>query len=243
MKNKIILLSIMTALSTTSLASDTLESPSSYGYVQFNGGVASFKSGAGTFGGTSEGSEPMYGIEAGYKFDDYTRLSVSLDYIKDHSFSVPANENTSGTIDGVSYAMSSTNNFKVNSWVAMVNGYYDIKNSSPITPYFTIGLGASFNKAKSTYVAVDSFDGQIVANNSVSLAQASQDNFAYKAGFGVRYNVNNSFDIDLRYQFVDLGKFTTSSGAQLINGVSYPIAAQTVKLRSNQFLLGVAYKF
>lgn len=243
MKNKIILLSLMTALATTSLASDTLESPSSYGYVQFNGGVAYLKSGSGAFGSNSQGNTGIYGVEAGYKFDDYTRFSLSLDYLSEHSFSNPANDNTSGIIDGISYAQSTTNNFKVSSWVAMVNGYYDLKNSSNFTPYFTLGLGASFNKAKSTYNAVGTYNGGVIINENINLKEENKSNLAYKAGFGVRYNLNKSFDLDLRYQYVDLGKFSTSSGTEIIGGAVSTVPVQTVKLKSQEVLFGVAYKF
>ena len=247
MRNKFLLLGLLSSISLQSQALDDNNSPSSYGYAQFNGGVGFLKSGSGAFGNNSQGSTGVYGIEGGYKFDDYTRFSLGLDYYSEHSFSVPGDENTAGTSDlngtSVPYSVSTTNNFKISSWVAMVNGYYDFKNETNFMPYLTLGLGASFNKAKSTYNTTSISNGSTVYNINTNLAQKETTNFAYKAGIGVRYSLNKLFDFDLRYQFVDLGKFTTSSGSTVVDGVTEQAAEQTVKLKSQEISLGIAYKF
>lgn len=251
MRNKFLLLGLLSSIALQSQALDDNNSPSSYGYAQFNGGVGFLKSGSGAFGNNSQGSTGVYGIEGGYKFDDYTRFSLGLDYYSEHSFSTPGDQNTSGTASvniggnnvNIPYSQSSTNNFKVSSWVAMVNGYYDFKNETNFMPYLTLGLGASFNKAKSTYNTAGIVNGSTVVNLNTNLAQKETTNFAYKAGIGVRYSLNKLFDLDLRYQFVDLGKFTTSSGSTVIDGVTEQAAEQTVKLKSQEISLGIAYKF
>ena len=75
------------------------------------------------------------------------------------------------------------------------------------------------------------------------LGEGTKDNFAYKIGAGARYAINKSFDLDLRYQFVDMGKVTTASGSYNLSGTMVSVPEQTVKLKSQQILLGVAYKF
>jgi opacity protein-like surface antigen len=224
-------------------AEQDLNLPETFGYVQLNGGPAFNLTGAGMFGNKNAGNTGVYGIEAGYKFDDYTRASISLDYMPGNNFDSSANENDSGNVGSSSYVETSNNNFKVDSWILMFNGYYDIKNSSDFTPYFTLGAGVAHNKAKSTYTASTSINGGGFESDSADLGEATKDNFAYKIGLGTRYSINKSFDLDLRYQFVDLGKVTTASGSYNSSGTVIPVSEQTVKLKSQQVLLGIAYKF
>jgi opacity protein-like surface antigen len=247
MSNKIKLIAGYAVLSLASLANaeQDLSLPETFGYVQLNGGPAFNISGAGMFGNKNAGNTGVYGIEAGYKFDDYTRASISVDYMPNYSFDASASENESGYLSGgTPYVVTSNNNFKVNSWLVMLNGYYDIKNSSDFTPYFTIGAGIARNKAKSTYSASTSVRGGAFETDSADLGEESKDNFAYKIGAGARYAINKSFDLDLRYQFVDMGKFTTAAGSYNYGGtIIIPVPEQTIKLKSQQILLGIAYKF
>lgn len=220
-----------------------LNLPETFGYVQLNGGPAFNLTGAGMFGNKNAETSGVYGIEAGYKFDDYTRASISLDYMPSNNFDSSANENDSGYSGSTPYVVTSNNNFKVDSWILMFNGYYDIKNSSNLTPYFTLGAGVVRNKAKSTYTASTSVNGGAFESDSADLGEYTKDNFAYKIGAGARYAINKSFDLDLRYQFVDMGKVTTASGSYNASGTTISVPEQTVKLKSQQILLGVAYKF
>lgn len=65
----------------------------------------------------------------------------------------------------------------------MINAYYDIKNSSPFTPYIGVGLG--------------------VINGEISDPGFSSDDtvFGYQVIAGAAYNVNKNFAIDLSYRF------------------------------------------
>ncbi len=214
----------------------------SYCYMQLNGGVTYNSTGSSFSDNKNANHTGIYGIEVGYKFDDYTRASLSLDYMPNYSFTTSANENTSGIIDGTPYVITSNNNFKVNSWVMMFNAYYDIKNTSNFTPYVTLGAGVARNEAKSTYNSLFGASGNL-ENNPVNLAKYTKDNFAYKIGVGAKYAINKSFDFDLRYQFVDMGKFTTASGSYTLDGATYTLSEQTVKLKAQEILIGIAYKF
>jgi opacity protein-like surface antigen len=243
-KNKIITSVACATLlvSTIAIANEESTLSNQYGYVQINGGPAYGITGGGFFGNKNTGTTGVYGLEAGYKFDDYTRASLSLDYMPNTSFNVSGSENTSGNIGIVPYTVSSNNNFKVNSWVAMFNAYYDIKNNTNFTPYITLGVGIARNKAKSTYTTSTKYNGENIPT-STNLGESTKDNFAYKLGIGSRYALTKTIDFDLRYQFVDMGKFTTVAGTQTFNGITDPIAAQTVKLKTQEILVGLAYKF
>jgi len=62
------------------------------------------------------------------------------------------------------------------------------------------------------------------------------------AGLGVRYGVNKDFDLDLRYVYANLGKFKTGASASF-NGRSGNVAAKTGKLRAQEIIVGIIYKF
>jgi opacity protein-like surface antigen len=214
-------------ISATASAEQDQSLPETYGYVQLNGGPSYNMTGSGMFGNENASTTGVYGVEAGYKFDDYTRASLSLDYMPSSSFDLSASENTSGEIDGTPYSVSSSNNFKVNSWVLMFNAYYDIKNSSKVTPYFTLGAGAARTQASSTYNSATNINGA-VDNDSSALGEGTKHNFAYKIGAGARY---------------DMGDITTSEGSYATGGSTIVIPSQTAKLKAQQILLGIAYKF
>ncbi|MEK6733532.1 MAG: outer membrane beta-barrel protein, partial [Pseudomonadota bacterium] len=64
---------------------------------------------------------------------------------------------------------------------------------------------------------------------------SSKTGFAYRAGLGTQYAINGDFDLDVRYQYEDLGK------AKVLN--TNLTGFDTVKIRANEFLVGIAYKF
>jgi outer membrane autotransporter protein len=114
----------------------------------------------------------------------------------------------------------------------MVNTYYDFTTSTNFTPYVTLGAGVAKNEVKITSI-----------NNGISVPNKATSNFAYKIGLGAKYSLNSSFDFDVRYQFVNLGKIKFSNTGT-DNGVSTSVTTlEAPKLRSNEVLIGLAYKF
>lgn len=79
-------------------------------------------------------------------------------------------------------------------------------------------------------------------NNSARIT-----NLAYKVGVGSKYSLSSDFDLDFRYQYVDLGKFKTSQIKKgYLNGtyIGEMIAGSARgKLRAHEVLAGVSYKF
>ncbi|MDR9500227.1 MAG: outer membrane beta-barrel protein [Desulfurivibrionaceae bacterium] len=65
----------------------------------------------------------------------------------------------------------------------LINGYYDFTNRSRFTPFLSAGFGLA---------RVD-FAGEIKDDDTV---------FAYQAGAGVSYAINETFSLDLRYLYL-----------------------------------------
>jgi opacity protein-like surface antigen len=162
------------------------------------------------------GNSGIFGIEAGYNVNNNFRTSLSMDYAP----SFTAKNTESSTELGAST--------KVKSLVTMINLYADITNYNGLTPYLTAGLGIARNKSGKTTLT---YQGDSASNSSSD--GTTKTNAAFKVGFGAKYAVNSDVDLDIRYQYVDAGKFKTVSNSNSPEG----------KVRSNQILVGAAYKF
>ena len=225
-------LALAVAISTSALSAFAEDAGKDF-YAQVNAGYAfgmnsnkarSVTADVSNFGKT--GKSMLVGLEGGARINEHFRLGLGFDYLP--GFKAEGNEGVTGLTN-----MSKT---KVSSMAVMVNAFLDAGDFSGFKPYVMVGAGMSRNKTKATtftHIGVD-----------YSLNGASKTSFAYKLGLGTKYSINEDIDLDVRYQFVDLGKFSTSTKlTKISNGVTTDIDAATGKLRSNQLMVGVAYKF
>jgi opacity protein-like surface antigen len=218
---KVILAGVLSATALVNVAIAEDAAMNDY-YVQLNAG-ASVSAKAGGDVSKKMGTSGLYGLEAGTRLNENLRMGLSIDYRPSYL----AKTSSSKTEDGDKH---NTNiEYKVKSLVAMANVYYDITEINGFTPYMNFGLGVAKNQLKYTSsTVVQDISG--VYNESI---KSNKTNFAYKVGLGTRYSVSQAVDLDLRYQFADLGKFKVNSSDGLKKG----------KLRAHEFLVGVAYKF
>ena len=133
-------------------------------------------------------STPVYGIGAGYKFDNrnvLTRVDINFQYSRAKYRGTPA----AGIISKQ----------KIDSFAAFINGYYDVcfAKAQRFVPYLTAGLGMSRNKAGKLTLGTPSATGRTI------------NSFAWNAGAGFKFNFNERVAIDLGYRYMDLG--TTKS--------------------------------
>jgi len=115
-------------------------------------------------------------LMAGYKYMN-TRLEGEIGYQRNdlNQFTGGINAGAEGDAD---------------MWRFMVNGYYDIENDSPWTPYFDVGLGyalVSFNEWRT--------EGGIAVGDDDDWV------FAYQAGAGIAYTLNETAKVFLDYRF------------------------------------------
>lgn len=183
--------------------------------VQANVGYALGVKSNKNFGKT--GKSVDFGLEGGARVNEFLRVGLGFDYLP--GFSAQANSPA---------GVTSLDKTKLRTMAGFFNVFVDAGNFNGFKPYLVVGAGAAKNKTKDTSFTYNS--------TRYTVAGASKTNFAYKAGLGVAYSVSEEVDVDVRYQYVDYGKFKT---AAVPNNLGTPEG----KLRANQFMFGVAYKF
>ena len=144
---------------------------------------------------------------------------------------------------GISKA-SVTENSYITTWnlrsnAVMANVSLDLLKDYSLVPYLRAGVGVSRNQSS------DHVGG---AGTAVSITYPGkiQNQFAWQAGLGFKYQHTSMFSTVLEYMYVDHGKFSTqSSGTTVINGITNTIAktAITGKLQDHVITLGVKINF
>jgi opacity protein-like surface antigen len=141
------------------------------------------------------------GLEAGARINEHFRLGLSLDYM-------PKFTGDKGSL------------LKFSTMPLMLNAFLDAGDFSGFKPYVVVGAGISRNKTSDVKV------------NGTTIAKGvSKTGFAYKAGLGTKYALSDEFDVDVRYQYIDLAK------------IKFKDDSDTAKVTTHQIMLGVAYKF
>lgn len=161
--------------------------------------------------GTKFDRSPLYSLGVGYKLSENVRADLNIQY---------RNIDYKSTFDGVGTTQKTKN------YTTFLNGYYDFNNSSVFTPYVTAGLGISRNVAGNATTS----DGFVYKGNTTN-------NFAWNTGFGSKVKMTDSFDLDLGYRYVSLGKVKFND-ASLIRR-----AGSASKLKFHEVTLGVVYNF
>lgn len=113
----------------------------------------------------------------------------------------------------------------------MVNGFYDLHNDSPITPYVGGGIGFATLYLSDTF-GTDTRSGSA---QRVQLYPADNDTvFAYQAGAGLDFAINRYFSLDLGYRYfgTDTARF----------GSNFDVAT-SMKFESHNVLLGFRMKY
>ena len=92
----------------------------------------------------------------------------------------------------------------VGTFAMMMNGFFDLHNETPFTPYLGGGMGFA-NVHLSDTRGVDAVSGAL--NNHIF--QDDSDNvFAYQAGAGVEVALNRRLSLDLGYRYFGTGTAT-----------------------------------
>jgi len=93
--------------------------------------------------------------------------------------------------DEINFAGSSTNSDgDVETWIFMLNGFYDFENSSPFTPYAGGGIG---------FAQVDINDFSV---GSITIGNDDDTVFAYQLGVGSVYEISEFISLDLNYKYI-----------------------------------------
>ena len=218
-------------------------------YIQLNAGRAHGLPPKGDFEKGRMGKSAIYGAEFGYRINDHFRTSLSVDYRNGFSNKYSVSDtfsgevkSTNGNLKSVTIKNNRASKIKASSLAMMANLYYDIITVSLFTPYLTVGVGAAVNKTGHRVEVIK----RIGSYESIN-TKGTKRNFAYKLGAGTKILLSERFEVDLRYQFSDLGKFQTGRNHESYVDGELRIKARVPKargkLRSHEVLVGVAYKF
>lgn len=175
-------------------------------------------------------SAPIFGAGVGYKFNDYLRGDLTVEYRGKSDFNA---------LDYVTDADGTTTNdfrAKKSEWVVMANAYADIGTWYGITPYVGAGIGGSYN-------TISHFRDINIINGGGGYADDDSTwNFAWALHTGLGIQATERLIIDLGYSFVSLGDGQT--GSLQNDDPDYDIDNDGFKFNdiySNDFKLGVRY--
>ena len=135
------------------------------------------------------------GLGFGYKFSDYFRSDLTVDYEWDAQFH--------GRLPCPGGCGYSDEYADISAWTTLVNFYLDLpiggEGLGAVTPYVGAGIGGAYlTTSNVNYVNPDGSTG--------TYKGAGNWNFAWAAMVGASYAVTNNWLIDLNYRYLDLGK-------------------------------------
>lgn len=109
---------------------------------------------------------------------------------------------------------------QLESYTAMVNGYWDIVNVNGFTPYVGAGIGVAYNNLHDI-------------NLPVNQSSNGRADFAYQLMAGVSYDFSPNLTVDAGYRYIDLGKAKAKG----------PDPIKVTNLESHDFRIGLRYNF
>jgi opacity protein-like surface antigen len=177
----------------------------------------------------------IFGLGAGYKFNNWFRADVTGEYRGNSQFF--------GT-DAITYAGgvgTDTYHATKSEWVVLANAYVDLGTWWCMTPFIGAGVGGA-------RVSINNFTDQSIANNGGGAlpglaygANASKWNLAWALHAGVAYRVSPNFTIELAYRYLDMGDGVTGD-LQTFDGTNSINNPMTFKnITSHDLKLGLRW--
>lgn len=211
-----------------------------YKFYQAPKGVLSTRD-WGSFGKNGElGSEKMQGAAdigagVGYKFNDYLRTDLTLDYetpakVRAMAFCTLASPCSGGEWEN-------SERVKITAYSALANVYADLGDFHGLTPYLGAGAGASYLKTSDVKSsAQDGFSGNYPKGEG-------KWNFAWALMAGVEYPITERLSLDLGYRYLNLGDAETGS---VTENLGAGVAGKTTKIKyediqAHEVRLGLRY--
>jgi len=142
------------------------------------------------------------GVGAGYKFNDYLRADLTLDYETPAKFKGSLYCDSALPCGGGAWLDSER--AKISAWSALANVYADLGDFHGLKPYIGAGAGASYLRTSSVQSS----------NEDTSGAKMKGDgkwNFAWALMAGVEYPISDRLSLDLGYRYLNLGDARTGS--------------------------------
>jgi|APFEC2959095136_1045048.scaffolds.fasta_scaffold00689_4 opacity protein-like surface antigen len=145
------------------------------------------------------GSAPIFGAGVGYKYNDYLRGDLTVEYRGKADFDALDYVRTAGG--------TTTNDFRgsKSELVFMANAYADVGTWYGLTPYLGAGIGTSYN-------TISHFRDINIINGGGGYADKNSTwNLAWALHAGVGIEATERMTVDLGYSFVSLGDAKTGT--------------------------------
>ncbi len=168
-----------------------------------------------TGNGGKMGDEKMLGaadigVGVGYKFNDYLRTDLTLDY------------ETPAKFKGSFYCAlapctgqwRASESVKITAYSALANVYADLGDFHGLKPYVGAGAGASYLRTSDVKSGMIDTDGTYPDSKG-------KWNFAWALMAGVEYPINDRLSLDLGYRYLNLGDAETGSATDSGGNVAH----------------------
>lgn len=171
-------------------------------------------------------------VLVGYRFNNYLSADVNAQY---RTFKYSADRIIED--DTLKQHLDQ----KIKNYSVFVNGNAGVPIGAMFTPYVTAGVGCAYNKVgKLNSSFVDTSNGIPQPLMGSESPGKNTNNFAWNAGAGVKVQINKSFDLDLGYKYIDLGKVKIEE-TSLIGDSNTKVFSASQKLRVHQVMLNLIY--
>ena len=220
MKRKLIVIAALAALALPAVCSAAPPRPGAYvsGFL----GITVPKDSAVT--GTDFLGTPPLSIDEQIEFDPGINVGGTAGY----DFGIVRLEGELSYKQGEMKSVTLTTGDRVNGvdgnlgvLAMMFNGFFDLHNSTPITPYWGGGIGFAAMHLSDTFAP----DGSLIY-------QAGDDTvFAYQAGAGLDIALNRRLSLDLGYRYFGTAKADFATGQDIETSMKYESHNATVGFR------------
>ena len=172
----------------------------------------------------------IFGLGAGYKFNNWFRADVTGEYRGRSNF------HGLDIVYGNGGAAAFTDEYhgSKSEWLMLANAYVDLGTWWCMTPFIGAGVGASRNTMSSFY------DINTVTAGISTAPDASKWNFAWALHAGVAYKVTPNMTLELAYRYVDMGDGVTG-GFTAYNGSSTNSPITLKDITSHDVRMGVRW--
>lgn len=139
-------------------------------------------------------SAGIFGLGAGYRFNNWFRADVTGEYRGNANFHGADIVSFNGVPTGTNTYTGSKSE-----WLVLANVYADLGTWWCITPFVGVGIGGSRN-------TISGFTDTGVQDQSTAFGPtASKWNFAWAVHAGLAYQISPSLTMELAYRYVNLG--------------------------------------
>lgn len=121
------------------------------------------------------------------------------------------------------------NSQEIKSYTGLFNVYFEpLRIKETFTPYIVGGVGGGINDSSNL------LSKNLVTNQIDSFSGSKHKNLIWSVGVGIRFILDNRFNLDISYKYTDLGKVKTKEIPNITNDIP-----STQKIKSHEILGGV----